>query len=176
MMNRVVGDEIAQTSDRQVSQKKTSTNNRLLLKTDTRYPKKAIMYLTWKNLGCLLLGLCSPCVLGDGPENEHTIVLTPAMAAFYNIDNKGRSVLEAPVVAVISPSNARPRATVMGSRPSSQRRTRQRRGPSRAVSIRVTRTNNAREAHRCEQHGLYYTTDGRCILPFLGAKQASGDK
>ena len=135
------------------------------------------MHLTWKNLGCLLLGLCSPYALGDGPENEYTKVLTPAMAAFYAIDSEGRSVREAPVVTVISHPNTRARATVTRSRPRSQRRMRQGRGPSRVISIRVTRTShNAREAYRCEQHGLYYTTDGRCILPFLGAKQASGDK
>ena len=48
-----------------------------------------------------------------------------------------------------------------------------------AAIIRVVETvlfaaksRDAREAFRCEQHGFYYTNDGRCVQPILRGKQS----
>jgi hypothetical protein len=126
-----------------------------------------------KILGWFLLALYSPHAFADQAENEHRTVLTPTMAVFYVIDSEGRSVRELPVVAVISGHNVSASSTGMRSRPSLKRKARRKRGPSRVVSIRVIRTSHdARDAYRCEQHGLYYTTDGRCILPTLRGKRS----
>jgi hypothetical protein len=125
-----------------------------------------------KILGWFLLALCSHHAFADQAENQHSTVLTPTMAVFYVVDSEGRSVLEAPVVAAISSPNVSASIAAMRSRPSSKRKVRRKRGTTRVVSIHVTRkSHDAHEAFRCEQHGLYYTTDGRCVLPLLRGKQ-----
>ena len=117
-------------------------------------------------MGWFLLGLCSPHVLADQTEIEHRTVLAPTMAVFYAIDSEGRSVLEAPSVLAISSPNANASRSVMRDRPRLKRKAHHKRRSRRVVTIRVPGTvYDAREAFRCEQHGFYYTTDGRCVLP-----------
>lgn len=125
-----------------------------------------------KNLGWFLLGLCSPHVLADQTEIQYRSVLVPTMAAFYAIDSEGRSVPEAPSVPSISSPNANDSQSVVKDRPRLKRGAHHKRSSRRVVSIRVRRTiYDAREAFRCERHGFYYTTDGRCVLPKFQAKQ-----
>jgi len=119
-----------------------------------------------KNLGWFLLGLCSHHVLADQTEIEHRKVLAPSMTVFYVIDSEGRSVREAPSVPVISSPNASASRSVMTDPPRLKRKTHQKRRSNTVVSIRVPRTTyDPSEAFRCEQHGFYYTTNGRCVLP-----------
>ena len=130
------------------------------------------MKLIRNNLGWLLLGLCSPHVFADQTEIGHKTVLTPMMAVFYVIDSEGRSVLEAPSVPTILSSNANSSRSVVGSRRSIERKARRKRGRSTVIFIRHTRkSHDADEAFRCEQHGFYYTNDGRCVLPILRGKR-----
>jgi hypothetical protein len=125
-----------------------------------------------KNLGWFLLGLCSPHVLADQTEIGHRTVLAPTMAVFYVIDSEGRSVLAAPSVPVILSSHANSSRSVVESRRSFKQKARRKRGQSRVILIRLTRkSHDAREAFRCEQHGFYYTNDGRCVRPVLRGKQ-----
>ncbi len=134
--------------------------------------RKTIMNSIRKYLGWLLLGLCSPHVYADQTEIGHKTVLAPTMAVFYVIDGEGRSVLEAPSVPTILSSNAKSSRSVVGSRRSIERKARRKRGRSTVIFIRHTRkSHDAREAFRCEQHGFYYTNDGRCVRPnFRGKK------
>ena len=134
--------------------------------------RKTIMNSLRKNLGWFLLGLCSPHVLADQTEFGHRTVLAPTMAVFYVIDSEGRSVLAAPSVPVILGSHANSSRSVVESRRSFKQKARRKRGQSRVILIRLTRkSHDAREAFRCEQHGFYYTNDGRCVRPkFRGKK------
>ncbi len=128
--------------------------------------RETIMNSAGKNLGWILLWLCSHHVLADRTEIEHRHVLTPTMAVFYAIDSEGRSVRQTPSVLAISSPNAIASRAVMRDRPRLRRKAHQKRRPRRVVSIRVPRTiYDSSEAFRCEQHGFYYTTDGRCVLP-----------
>jgi hypothetical protein len=128
--------------------------------------KETIMNSARKNLGWFLLWLCSHHVLADQTEIEHRKVLTPTMAVFYAIDSEGRSVRETLSVLAISSPNAIASRSVMTDRPRLKRKAYQKRRSHRVVSIRVPRSNyDSSEAFRCEQHGFYYTTDGRCVLP-----------
>ncbi len=141
-------------------------NDRFWEKRTLAILEETIMNSARKNLGWFLLGLCSPHVLADQTEIEHRTVLAPTMAVFYAIDNEGRSVLEAPSVPAISIPNANVSRSVMRDRPRLERKTHHKRKSRTVVSIRVPRTiYDAREAFRCEKHGFYYTTNGRCVLP-----------
>ncbi len=135
--------------------------------------RKTIMNSIRQYLGWILLGLCSPHVLADQTEVGHRTVLAPTMAVFYVIDSEGQSVLEAPSVPAILSSNAKSSRSVAGSRRSFKRKARRKRGRSRVIFIRLTRkSHDAREAFRCEQHGFYYTKDGRCVRPILREMQS----
>lgn len=128
--------------------------------------EKTIMNSARKNLGWFLLCLCSHHVLADQTEIEHRKVLTPTMAAFYAIDSEGRSVRETPSVPVVSSPNANAERSVMADRPRPKRKEYQKRRSHTVISIRVPRPiYDSSEAFRCEQHGFYYTTNGRCVLP-----------
>ena len=95
-------------------------------------------------------------------------VLAPTMAVFYVIDSEGRSVLAAPSVPVILSSHANSSRSVVESRRSFKQKARRKHGQSRVILIRLTRkSHDAKEAFRCEQHGFYYTNDGRCVRPTL---------
>ncbi len=134
--------------------------------------RKTIMNSIRKYLGWLLLGLCSPHVYADQTAIGHKTVLAPTMAVFYVIDSEGRSVLEAPSVPTILSSNANSSRSVVESRRSFKQKARRKRGRSTVIFIRHTRkSHDAREAFRCEQHGFYYTNDGRCVRPISRGKQ-----
>ena len=125
-----------------------------------------------KILGWSLLGLCSTHVYADQTEIGHKTVLAPTMAVFYVIDSEGQSVLEAPSVPAILSLNANSSRSVVESRRSFKQKARRKRGQSRVILIRLTRkSHDADEAFRCEQHGFYFTNDGRCVMPILREKQ-----
>jgi len=134
--------------------------------------RKPIMNSIRKFLGWLLLGLYSTHVYADQTETSHKIVPAPTMAVFYVIDSEGRSVLEAPSVPTILSSDAISSRTVVESRRSVKQKARRKRGQSKVVLIHRTRkSHDTDEAFRCEQHGFYYTNDGRCVMPIIRVKQ-----
>lgn len=136
-------------------------------------PTETIMPSITRYPGFFLLALCSPYALADQAEHEYRTVLTPTMAAFYVIDSEGRSVLDTPVVAVISSPNASPSRTVVTGRPSLKRKTWRKRGLSSVKSLRLKKKkHSAHRANRCERHGFYYTNNGRCIQPNLRGKKS----
>jgi hypothetical protein len=104
---------------------------------------------------------------------------TPAMAGFYIVNPRGESIAVDPVKAGLAttgsadfgaPPGARPpasggredsvsdkpvRAYDDQDRPRRRQMRLRRKPPDRSLS----------KQFRCERHGLYYTNDGRCILP-----------
>jgi hypothetical protein len=134
--------------------------------------RKTIMNSIRKFLGWLLLGLCSTHVYADQTEIDHKTVLAPTMAVFYVIDSEGRSVLEAPSVPTILSSDANSSRSVVEKPRSFKQKARRKPDRSKVILIRITgKRRDADEAFRCEQHGFYYTNDGRCIMPTIRAKQ-----
>lgn len=128
--------------------------------------KKIIMRSARTNLGWFLLGLCSHHALADQTEFEYRKVLAPTMAVFYAIDSEGRSVRETPSVLAISGPNANASRSVITDRPRLKQKAYQQTRSHRVISIRVPRTTyDSSEAFRCERHGFYYTSDGRCVVP-----------
>ena len=112
-------------------------------------------------LGILLLCLYLPYAHADDAGNGHRTELRPQMAAFYTIDDQGRSVPEYPAVAAISSPNAG------ATRPSVRHVVKARETtPSSVISIRIVRgQHDERKAAQCERHGLFFTRDGRCVRP-----------
>ena len=118
-------------------------------------------------LGILLLCFYLPYAHADDAENEHRTELRPRMAAFYTIDDQGRSVPEYPTVAAISSPNAG------ATHPSVRHVVKARKTtPSSVTSIRIIRgRRDERKAAQCERHGLFFTRDGRCVRPLRNEVQ-----
>ena len=122
--------------------------------------------------GWLLLGLCSTHVYADQTEIVHKTVLAPTMAVFYVIDSEGRLIAEDPSVPTILSSDASSTRSVVEKPRSFKQKARRKPDRSKVILIRITgKSRDADEAFRCEQHGFYYTNDGRCIVPTMRAKQ-----
>lgn len=120
--------------------------------------------------GAFALALVASPAAADADEPSYRTELTVTRAAFYTIDDSGRSTREtAPTVAVIgdpdslafdSPYRVRARA-----KPAP------RRARSRAYQVSPADDEHVYdplEEFRCERFGFYYTKDNRCIAPAWG--------
>ena len=104
---------------------------------------------------------------------------SPAMTGFYTVTPDGETTPEDPVksgFAITAGSDFDPERAAEdapgtdASGQSSEEASSSKKPPrkSRTVRIRVRRKppeQNLADQFQCERHGLYYTNDGRCILP-----------
>lgn len=127
-----------------------------------------LIRMTAKPVACLMIGLCSPCALADAISDDEAKAVAPSLAAFYTVDEKGRSIREAAIVDAIGSPNATRSARSVGLRPRSEGQALRPESPARQVAIRIRRASkDPFKAYRCERFGFYYTQDGRCIVPGL---------
>jgi len=105
------------------------------------------------------------------PDNS-----SPAMTGFYTVTPDGETTLEDPVesgFAISAGSDFDPKRSTEEKpqpEPSEQEteKTSSSKAKKRTVRIRIKRRPPERDLasqFQCERHGLYYTNDGRCIVP-----------
>lgn len=112
---------------------------------------------------CLPLTLSPLPVAAGSLSAEHVTLIGPTLAAFYTIDEAGRSVRDTPVVEAIATPEATSTVVIVGLSSESAS------PPARSVVLRSTRAAKGRPnrfaRYRCERSGFYFTQSGRCVLP-----------
>lgn len=122
-------------------------------------------------VGVLVFGLNLTAASADTEQPFYRTELTVTKAAFYTIDENGRSTREpAPSVAVIGdPETLTAESTVrfiVRSKPSRRAAPRKSAEPATAAPVNAY---DPFDEYRCERFGFYYTKDNRCILPAWGS-------
>ena len=125
----------------------------------------------WHSLAALVLAVmavcASPVVAAEPPASPQG----PTMARFYVVDDSGQSVAD-PELPTRKVERKERAVTARAHRPKT------RRGQPAGRQGEMTRAERANEiyrvreaAWRCERHGFFYTSDGRCILPVIQRPQ-----
>ena len=139
-----------------------------------------------KSVSCPLviafLGLQGPAIqaeIYDITDLQQPDTSSPAMTGFYNVTPDGETTIEDPLASGFATSASsdfdtersqeeKPESNTSeqqtGQSPHSNKENRQK----RTIRIRVRRKppqQNLADQFQCERHGLYYTNDGRCIVP-----------
>ena len=119
-----------------------------------------------RKISIALLCLLSAYVWADAANSEYTVRRSPTMAAFYSVEEDGRSVREVIDTAVIVDPDAKPSRTVVTGRPKAKQQVEPGKRPraTLAISLKPKRYDSFAE-FRCERYGFYYTSRGDCIVP-----------
>ena len=123
-------------------------------------------------MNCRSTGLAACALLLLGPGNFAVAdSLTPGMARFYIVDDTGRSQPSDPSVETIGTPEPGQSRVVVGARQPTASPRRERRIVVRRKPMSEP---DAFEEFRCERVGLYYTSDGRCVVPAYGRRATPG--
>ena len=130
----------------------------------------------------LILGLLSMgCFVAQAEVYDISELQQPnnssaAMAGFYTVTPDGETILEDPVESGFAisagsdfdPERSQEEEPVPESSEQQNEKTSTSKKKKRTIRIRVKRKPPQRDMasqFQCERHGLYYTNDGRCIVP-----------
>jgi hypothetical protein len=136
-----------------------------------------------KSVSCLLitalLGIHSPAAwaeIYDINDLQQPDKSSAAMAGFYTVTPDGETTLEDPVESGFAitagsdfdPERSQEEEPVPESSEQQNEKASSSKKKKRTIRIRVNRKPPQRDLasqFQCERHGLYYTNDGRCIVP-----------
>lgn len=120
--------------------------------------------------GAFVLVLAALSSAADADEPSYRTELAVTKAAFYIVDESGRSRREtAPTVAVIGDPDSLAFDSPYRVRARTQPAPRSDRGRTDKIAAAGhERVDDPFEEHRCERLGFYYTKDGRCVAPAWG--------
>lgn len=125
----------------------------------------ALRQIAWL-LTALFSAIGSAVASADAGKSEYRVWQSPTMAAFYSVEDDGRSVREAVDVAVIAdPDSSASRVLVTG-RPKSKKKA----APKKVQSVKLKNSvkrprRDSFAEFRCERYGFYYTRRGDCVVP-----------
>lgn len=120
----------------------------------------------------LVLAFALPGWADDVERDQHVAWSSPTLAAFYTVDEQGRSQREYPAVQTLAQPQPRKSGTAGTGKSRDKQEVEARGAPPTKIVIRVrNKPVDTFAAHRCERFGFYYTSDGRCVLPAGGSKR-----
>jgi len=138
-----------------------------------------------RSLVAVLLWTASPVVpaeIYDITELQHPDTSSSAMTGFYAVTPDGNTILEDPLesgFAISAGSDFNPDRSAdvaadpatAGNESGQATDTKKKQPESRTIRIRIKPNRperNLLDQFQCERHGLYYTSDGRCVVPAFG--------
>ena len=136
-------------------------------------------------LAVLFLGGVSSAALAeiyDITELQQPDTSSASLSGFYAVTPDGKTTLEDPLesgFAISAGSDFNPERSAdveadpatAGNESGQSTDTKKKQPESRTIRIRIKPNRperNLADQFQCERHGLYYTSDGRCIVPAFG--------